>query len=123
MWLGKLGCIATVLGLPGEHSGFRVYTFRDRIRRLLRGPGVQDNEFWALARVESFGCLVHVGRYLRHCRLESASEAPRDVVGEERGRPQPYAAGRLLPSFLPSFLLPIDVYFQMRKRSPPVDQV
>ena len=30
------------------------------------------------------------------------AEAPRDVVGEECGRPQPYAAGRLLPSFLPS---------------------
>ena len=31
------------------------------------------------------------------------AEAPRDVVGEECGRPLPYAAGRLLPSFLPSF--------------------
>ena len=49
VWFGKLGCIATGVGLPGEHSGFRVYTFRDRIMRLLRGPGVPDNEFWALA--------------------------------------------------------------------------
>ena len=32
----------------------------------------------------------------------TVTEAPRDAVGEECGRPQPYAAGRLLPSFLPS---------------------